>query len=79
MTQNRFWVPKEGEVMVPMYDFLSKRESKEWRRYDESLPKSTKVIQSTKKVMSTIFSDCEGILLTEFEQRKTSANSTYLL
>ena len=45
------------ETMVLFYDPLSKRESMEWRRPDEPRPRKAKVVQSTKKVMVTIFWD----------------------
>lgn len=65
------------ETMVLFYDPLSKRESMEWRRPDEPRPRKAKVVQSTKKVMATIFWDCEGILLIDFKERNTTVNGTY--
>lgn len=65
------------ETMVLYYDPLSKRESMEWRRPDERRPIKAKVVQSTKKVMATIFWDCKGILLIDFKERNTTVNGIY--
>lgn len=65
------------ETMVLYYDPLSKRESMEWRRKGEAPPRKFRVCQSTKKVMATIFWDCEGILLIDFKERNTTVNGAY--
>lgn len=65
------------ETMVLYYDPTSKRDSMEWHRKGEPAPKKAKVTQSTKKVMATIFWDCEGILLIDFKERNTVINATY--
>lgn len=65
------------ETMVLYYDPLSKRESMEWRRKGEAPPRKFRVCQSTKKVMATIFWDCEGILLIDFKETNTTVNGQY--
>lgn len=65
------------ETMVLYYDPLSRRESMEWHRKGEPVPKKAKVVQSTKKIMATIFWDCNGILLIDFKERNTTVNAQY--
>ena len=65
------------ETMVLYHDPLSKRESMEWRFPGEPPPRKAKVTQSSKKIMATIFWDCEGILLIDFKERNTTVNATY--
>jgi len=63
--------------MVLYCDPLSKRESMEWRKPGDALPRKAKVTQSTKNIMATIFWDCRGILLNDFKERNTIVNATY--
>jgi histone-lysine N-methyltransferase SETMAR len=65
------------ETMVLYYDPTSKRDSMEWHRKGEPAPKKARVSQSTKKVMATIFWDCEGILLIDFKEKNTVVNASY--
>ena len=65
------------ETMVLYYDPLSKRESMEWRRPGEAPPRKARVAPSTKKMMATIFWDCEGILMIDFKERNTVINGSY--
>ena len=39
--------------------------------------KSLKMNQSSKKIMATIFWDCEGMLLIDFKEGNTTVNATY--
>lgn len=65
------------ETMVLYYDPLSKRESMEWRRLGEKPPRKAKVTQSTKKIMATVFWDCQGILMIDIKERNTTVKGTY--
>lgn len=65
------------ETMVLYYDPLSKKESMEWRKPGEAPPRKARVTQSTKKVMATVFWDCEGVLLVDFKERNTTVNAAY--
>lgn len=65
------------ETMVLYHDPLSKRESMEWRRPSSPRPKKAKVTPSQKKIMATIFWDCEGILLVDFKERNTTVTGEY--
>jgi len=65
------------ETMGLHYDPLSKRESVEWHKPGEASPRKAKVTQPTKKIMATIFWDCRGISLVEFNERKTTVNAAY--
>lgn len=65
------------ETMILYYDPTSKRDSMEWHRKGEPAPKKAKVNQSVKKLMATIFWDCEGILLIDFKERNTVVNAAY--
>lgn len=65
------------ETMVLYYDPESKRESMEWRFKGEQPPRKAKVQQSTKKLMATVFWDCQGILMVDFKERNTTVNGEY--
>jgi len=58
-------------------DPLSKRDSMEWRKPGEAPPRKAKVTQSAKKIMTTIFWDCRGILLIDFKERNSTVNAAY--
>ena len=70
-------VVTDDETMVLYYDPLSKRESMEWRKPGEAPPRKAKVTQSAKKIMTTIFWDCRGIMLTDFKERNSTVNTAY--
>lgn len=65
------------ETMVLHDDPLSKKDSMKWRKKGESAPKKAKVTQSVKKIMATIFWDCEGILLIDFKKCNKTVNAAY--
>jgi histone-lysine N-methyltransferase SETMAR len=65
------------ETMVLYHDPLSKRESMEWHHPGSPRPKKAKVDKSQKKIMASIFWDCEGILLIDFKERNTTVTGEY--
>ena len=65
------------ETMVLYHDPTTKKESMEWRRPDENRPIKAKVAASRKKVMASVFWDCEGILMVDFKERNTTVNGIY--
>lgn len=64
-------------MMVLFHGPLFKKESMEWWKCDGPRPKKAKVVQITKKMMVTMFWDCDGILLISSTERNTTVNSTY--
>jgi hypothetical protein len=62
---------------INYYDLQSKQESMEWRYKGEAPVRKTKVSKSTQKIMTTIFWDCENILLIDFKERNTTVNGRY--
>ena len=65
------------ETMVLYHDPTTKKESMEWRRPDENRPIKAKVAGSKKKIMASIFWDCEGILLIDSKEPNTTVNAAY--
>jgi histone-lysine N-methyltransferase SETMAR len=65
------------ETVVLYHDPLSKGESMEWRHPGSLPPKKAKATQSRKKIMATIFWDCQGILLADFKKRDTTVTGEY--
>jgi histone-lysine N-methyltransferase SETMAR len=49
----------------------------EWRHPGSPRPKKAKATQSRKKIMATIFWDCQGILLADFKERNTTVTGEY--
>lgn len=58
----------ENETMVLYYQSLSKRELIEWRKPGKTPPSKPKVILSNKKVMATVFWNCEGIPFVDIKE-----------
>jgi hypothetical protein len=49
----------------------------EWRHPGSPWPKKAKATKSRKKIMATIFWDCQGILLADFKERNTTITGEY--
>jgi len=65
------------ETKVLYYNPLSMRESMEWRKLGEVLSSKAKVLQSTKKVIATLFWNTKTILMINFKPRSTTVNGDY--
>ena len=63
------------ESWVHHYEPKKKRASMQWKHPTSPAQKKFKVTPSARKVMLTVFWDCQGILLTEFQQRDHTVTS----
>ena len=65
---------KHGSIQ---FDPENKIQSKEWHPKGASGPVKFKAERSVKKVMATIFWDCEGVILIDFLKGKKTVTSSY--
>jgi len=63
------------ESWVHHYEPETKRASMQWKHPSSPAHKKFKVTPSAGKVMLTVFWDCQGVLLTEFQQRGHTVTS----
>jgi len=63
------------ESRVHHYKPKTKRASMQWKHPASPAHKKFKVTPSDRKVMLTVFWDCQGVLLTEFQQREHTITS----
>ena len=63
------------ETWVHHYDPENKRQSKEYRHTGSPSPKKFKVVSSAKKVLMTVFWDCDGLIHMEFLEQGSTINS----
>ena len=65
------------ETWIYQFDPENKIQSKEWHPKGAPRPVKFKTERSVKKVMATIFWDCEGVILTDFLEGKKTVTSSY--
>jgi histone-lysine N-methyltransferase SETMAR len=65
------------ETWIHYYDPETKMQSMEWRHPDSPPPRKFKVVPSQRKIMMTIFWDCDGVILTDFLPRGSTINGDY--
>ena len=63
------------ETWVHHYDPENKSQSKEYRHTGSPGPKKFKVVSSAKKVLMTVFWDCDGLIHMEFLEHGSTVNS----
>ena len=67
----------EDETQIHHYDPLSQQEAKTWKKQGKRTPTRPQVKRSTRKLILTIFRDCEGVLLINFLSCGTAINGLY--
>ena len=65
------------ETWVYQHDPESKRQSMEWKNLRSPPPVKFRVSRSTKKLMATIFGDCEGVIHVDYLPRGSTMNGAY--
>ena len=65
------------EMWIHHYDPLSQQEAEIWTKSGEQTPVRPRVTQSAGKIITTIFGDCEGVLLVDFLPCDTTINDSY--
>ena len=55
----------------------TKEQSKQWCRKEDRPPLKAKTVSSSKKVMMTVFWDCDGIILIDYLESGRTINSEY--
>ena len=65
------------ETWVYQYDPESKRQSMEWKHLRSPPPVKFRVSRSTKKLMATIFWDCDGVIHVDYLPRGSTMNGAY--
>lgn len=74
-----FWsrIITTDETWLPFFMPETKEQSKQWCRKEDRPPLKAKTVSSSKKVMITVFWDCDGIILIDYLESGRTINSEY--
>lgn len=72
-----FWsrIITVDETWLPFFMPETKKQSKQWCRKGDMPPLKAKTVNSSKKIMITVFWDCEGVILNDYLERGRTINS----
>ena len=74
-----FWarIITMDETWLPFYMPETKEQSRQWCCRGERTPVKAKVMPSQKKVMMTVFWNCDGVILIDYLPKNVNINSVY--
>ena len=70
-------VVTQTETWVHHFDPESKMQSKHWKQPGSPLPKKCKRVHSAGKVMTSIFSDSQGVIMIDYLEQGRAINGAY--
>ena len=74
-----FWarIITTDETWLPFYMPENKEQSRQWCCRGERTPVKAKVMPSQKKVIMTVFWNCDGVILIDYLPKNVNINSVY--